>query len=173
MAQARSQATTWKVRRLTATDAAAYQALRLEGFALHPLQFRVAPEDESHLSLQAVGERLATTFVAGGFHDDELTGIGGLTRFEGAKLRHRALLWGMYVRERSRGHGLADELVRILLAEARSQGIAQVLLTVAAENQRARGLYERWGFAVYGIEPRAIKVGQEFIDEALMVCSLA
>jgi ribosomal protein S18 acetylase RimI-like enzyme len=173
VAEARSQATTWRVRRLTATDAAAYQAVRLEGFALHPLQFRVAPEDESGLSLQAVGERLAETFVGGGFHGDELMGIGGLTRFEGAKLRHRALLWGMYVRARARGHGLADELMRILLAEARSQGIAQVILTVAAENQRARGLYEHWGFSVYGIEPRAIKVGHDFLDEALMVCSLA
>jgi ribosomal protein S18 acetylase RimI-like enzyme len=173
MAEARSQATTWRVRRLTATDAAAYQALRLEGFALHPLQFRVAPEDESGLSLQAVGERLAKAFVGGGFHGDELMGIGGMTRFEGAKLRHRAVLWGMYVRERGRGHGLADELMRILLAEARSQGIAQVILTVAAENQRARRLYERWGFSVYGIEPRAIKEGHDFLDEALMVCSLA
>ena len=173
MAQARSQASTWGVRRLTAADAPAYQALRLEGFALHPLQFRVAPEDESGLSLQAVGERLAKTFVVGGFHDDDLVGVGGLTRFDGAKLQHRALLWGMYVRERARGHGLADELVRILLAEARSQGISQVILTVAAENQRARGLYERWGFSVYGIEPRAIKVGHDFLDEALMVCPLA
>ncbi len=173
MAEARSQASTWVVRRLTAADAAAYQALRLEGFALHPLQFRVAPEDESGLPLQDVGGRLVTTFVVGGFHDDELVGIGGLTRFDGAKLRHRALLWGMYVREGARGRGLADELMRMLLAEARSQGIAQVILTVAAENQRARGVYERWGFSVYGIEPRAIKVGDDFLDEALMVCPLA
>ena len=116
-----------------------YQALRLEGFALHPRQFRVAPEDEIGLSLQAVGERLAKTFVVGGFHDDELVGVGGLTRFEGAKLRHRALLWGMYVRERARGRGLADELVRNLLGEARSQGIAQVILTVAAEESARAG----------------------------------
>ena len=82
MAQARSQASTWGVRRLTAADAPAFQALRLEGFALHPLQFRVAPEDESGLSLQAVGERLAKTFVVGGFHDDDLVGVGGLTRWD-------------------------------------------------------------------------------------------
>ena len=154
---------------LTAADAAAYQALRLEGFARHPLQFRVAPEDESGLSLQAVAERLEGTFVAGGFDADGLVGVGGLTRFEGVKLRHRALLWGMYVRERARGKGVADELMRVLLADARAQGIEQVILTVAAENQRARRLYERWGFAVYGIEPRAIKVAHGYLDEVLMV----
>ena len=68
----------------SAADGPAYQALRLEGFALHPLQFRAAPEDESGLSLQAVGEPLAKTFVVGGFHDDDLVGVGGLTRFDGA-----------------------------------------------------------------------------------------
>ena len=48
-----------------------------------------------------------------------------------------------------------------------------MILTVAAGNQPARGLYERWGFSVYGIEARAIKVGHDFLDEALMVCPLA
>lgn len=169
VADSRSQVTAWMVRRLTAADAAAYHALRLEGFTDHPLQFRVAPEDESDLSLEAVGERLERTFVAGGFDPDGLVGVGGLTRFEGAKLRHRALLWGMYVRQRGRGRGLADELIRVLLAEARTHAIEQVILTVAAENDRARRLYERWGFHVYGIEPRAIKVDHGYLDEALMV----
>lgn len=164
--------TSWTVRRLTATDAAAYHALRLEGFGRHPLQFRVAPEDESGLPLEAVAARLDGTFVAGGFDSYGLAGGGGLTRFEGAKLRHRALLWGMYVQERARGRGLADALMRVLLAQARTDGIEQVLLTVAADNDRARRLYARWGFSVYGIEPRAIKVEHGYLDEALMVCPL-
>jgi ribosomal protein S18 acetylase RimI-like enzyme len=166
----RSETTPWMIRRLLPADAAAYQALRLEGFTRHPFQFRVAAEDELGLSLQIVGERLAGTFVAGGFAEDGLVGIAGLTRFEGAKLRHRALVWGMYVRERARGGGLGHELMRALLAEARSQGIEQVILTVAAENGRARHLYERWGFFVYGTEPGAIKSPEGYLDEVLMIC---
>jgi RimJ/RimL family protein N-acetyltransferase len=169
---AASGATTWTARRLRAPDAAAYRELRLEGFTLHPRQFRVAPADERHLSLEAVGERLEGAFVAGGFDPGGLVGVAGLTRFDGAKLRHRGLLWGMYLRERGRGRGLADELMRMLLDEARSQGIEQVILTVAAENDRARRLYQRWGFAVYGIEPRAIRVDDDYLDEALMACAL-
>jgi ribosomal protein S18 acetylase RimI-like enzyme len=172
MADSALQPTSWRVRRLTSTDAAAYHALRLEGFARHPLQFRVAPEDEEGLSLEAVGARLEGTFVAGGFDSHGLAGVGGLTRFEGTKLRHRALLWGMYVREEARGSGLADELMRTLLAEGRSHGTEQVILTVAAANARARRFYERWGFSVYGIEPRAIKVDHGYVDEALMICQL-
>jgi len=172
MADSALRATSWTVRRLTATDAAAYHALRLEGFARHPLQFRVAPQDEAGLSLEAVGARLEGTFVAGGFDSHGLVGVGGLTRFEGTKLRHRALLWGMYVREQARGSGLADALMRALLAEGRSHGIEQVILTVAADNARARRFYARWGFSVYGIEPRAIKVDHSYVDEALMICQL-
>ena len=48
-------------------------------------------------------------------------------------------------------------------------GLAQVIPTLAAENTRARRLYERWGFEQDGIEPRAIKVGPEYFDEALML----
>jgi ribosomal protein S18 acetylase RimI-like enzyme len=158
----------WTVRRLLPAHAAAYHELRLEGFTRHPRQFRVAPEDERELSLPQVGERLARTFVVGGFDADGLAGVGGLTRFDGLKLMHRALLWGMYVRTRARGAGLADELMRMLLEEARSRGIEQVILTVAAGNDRARRLYERWGFAVYGTEPRAIKLAEGYLDELLM-----
>jgi len=169
MLDGRVETQRWMVRRLLPADAAAYQTLRLEGFSRHPLQFRVAPEDEAGLSLQQVGERLAGTFVAGGFDAGGLAGVAGLTRFEGAKLRHRALLWGMYVRERARGGGLADELIRALFAEARSQGVEQVILTLAADNDRARRLYQRWGFSVYGTEPRAIKVPDGYLDEVLMI----
>jgi ribosomal protein S18 acetylase RimI-like enzyme len=172
VAEPDSQGTRWLVRRLIAADAAAYQTLRLEGIAQHPFQFRIATEDEIGLPLETVGERIERAFVAGGFDAESLVGVGGLTRFEGTKLRHRALLWGMYVREGARGHGLADELMRVLLAEARTQGIEQVVLTVAAANDRARRVYERWGFSVYGIEPRAIKVSHGYLDEALMVCPL-
>jgi len=31
-------------------------------------------------------------------------------------------------------------------------------------------LYERHGFKICGIEPRALKVGDRFYDEYLMVC---
>ena len=64
---------------------------------------------------------------------------------------------------------MADALVRALLAEARSQGIRQVLLTVAADNARARRLYERHGFLAYGVEPGAINVDDQYLDEALMI----
>jgi len=162
----------WTVRRLRAGDAAAFHALRLEGFTRNPGEFRVAVEDESGLELDRVAARLESTYVAGGFDAEGLAGIAGLTRYDGAKLRHRALLWGMYLHERARGRSLADRLVEDLLAEARRQGIEQVVLTVVAANLRARRLYERWGFTVYGVEPGAVRTAGGDLDEALMLCRL-
>ncbi len=156
------------VRRLTSADAAAFHRLRLEGFARHPGQFRIAVEDEQRLPLAEVAARLDREYVVGGFQGAELVAIGGLSRYAGAKLRHKALLWGMYVRQEARGAGLGDAIVARLLDHAVSEGIEIVILTLAADNERARRLYERWGFVRFGTEPRAVKDGAHYFDETLM-----
>jgi ribosomal protein S18 acetylase RimI-like enzyme len=159
----------WGVRRLGPADAAGYQALHLQGFLRHPGEFRIAVEDEAALAAEAIAARLVGSFVVGGFDGKGLAGIAGLTRMEGAKLRHKALLWGMYVDDRARGRGLANELMQVMLLEADSTGVEHVLLTVVADNVRARRLYQRWGFRVYGVEPRAVRVDGRYVDEALMI----
>jgi RimJ/RimL family protein N-acetyltransferase len=63
---------------------------------------------------------------------------------------------------------LGDAIVARLLAYAKSEGIEMVVLTLAADNERARRLYERWGFVLYGTEPRSVKNGDDYFDEALM-----
>lgn len=157
----------FEVRRLGPADAAAYRALRLEGFAAHPLDFRYSPADEEALPAAETERRLAESFVAGVFADGDLGGIGGWTRFTGEKLRHKGLLWGMYVQPRLRGTGAADAIVRAIVDDARGQ-VELLLLTVAAPNERARRLYERHGFVAYGTEPMAVRVGDAYFDEVLM-----
>jgi RimJ/RimL family protein N-acetyltransferase len=157
-----------RVRRLGTADAAAYRALRMEGFATHPLEFRYSPDDEAAQSPADVERRLAESFVVGAYLAGELVGIGGWTRYAGEKLRHRGLLWGMYVRPAARGTGAADAIVRAIVEDA-AREVELLLLTVAAHNQRARRLYARWGFAEYGVEPHAVRIGDGYVDEVLMV----
>ena len=159
---------TTAVRRLLPADAAAYRALRIEGFATHPMDFRYSVADEEATSIADAERRLAESFVAGAFADEELVGIGGWTRFAGEKLHHKGLLWGMYVRPTARGSGAADAIVRAIV-DAAAREVRLLVLTVAEHNGRARRLYERWGFAEYGIEPQAYRVGDAFVDEVLMV----
>jgi len=157
-----------ELRRLTPNDAAAYRALRLEGFAAHPLEFRYSPADEEALSQAETERRLAESFVVGVFAAGELAGIGGWTRFAGEKLRHKGLLWGMYVRPLAPGTGASNEIVSAIVEDARRE-VEMLLLTVAAPNARARRLYERWGFEAYGTEPAAVRAGEAYVDEVLMV----
>jgi RimJ/RimL family protein N-acetyltransferase len=48
-------------------------------------------------------------------------------------------------------------------------GLEQVALAVSRQNVGAKALYESLGFEVYGCEKRALKVGDEYVDEELMV----
>jgi GNAT superfamily N-acetyltransferase len=160
------------IRRLGRADAATFHALRLEGFRLQEREFRFAPEDEAGLSLEEVEARLARDAVFGACDGDTLVGVAGLAFSTGAKTRHKALVWGMYLRAPYRGAGVADRLMSALMGEARGR-VEMVTLTVIAGNARAQRFYERWGFAIYGVEPRAVRTAAgDYLDEALMALRL-
>ncbi len=48
-------------------------------------------------------------------------------------------------------------------------GLEQVHLAVVATNAAAVTLYRSLGFTVYGRDPRALKLGDRYVDEELMV----
>jgi hypothetical protein len=57
--------------------------------------------------------------------------------------------------------------------EARGMaGVRSVLLSVTTGQQRARRLYLSVGFRPYGVEPRAMRQGESFVDEEHMVLEL-
>lgn len=156
------------IRRLTADDADAYRAIRLEGLARHPEAFSSSPETEAAEPLGFFAERLTVHTVFGAFDDDRLQGIGGyFAPSQQEKTRHKAMLFGMYVRKAARGAGLGQALVEAIMAEA-AQHVESLYLTVRATNESARRLYERCGFTCYGVEPRSLKVDGRYYDEALM-----
>ena len=58
------------------------------------------------------------------------------------------------VRPESQGRGFGARLLTALLAEAAARGCPEVFLDVRADNDRARRLYERFGFTQVGIRKR-------------------
>ncbi len=161
-------------RRLNGSDAEVFHALRIESFRLEPRAFRFAPEDEAHLETDAVAERLQRDFVVGAFNaeDSQLIGVGGLAWSDGAKTRHKALLYGMYVKAAHRGSGAADAIMKRLIDEAK-ENVEIVTLTVVSTNFRALRFYERWGFRAYGVEERSAKIFEgDYLDETLMALRL-
>ncbi len=53
------------------------------------------------------------------------------------------------------------------------QAWQESLVKSMVDNTKALALYERHGFVKVGVEPRALKVGDQFYDEILMVKELA
>lgn len=57
-----------------------------------------------------------------------------------------ARLTDLYVRPETRGHGVAEALVREVVARFSGEGIEAIDLEVLASNGAARAVYGRWGF---------------------------
>jgi ribosomal protein S18 acetylase RimI-like enzyme len=159
------------IRRLDAADAPAYRAIRLEGLARHPQSFGAAAEDEAPQPLAWFAERLAGSHVFGA-GEDTLLGVIGLRPQEAAKLRHKALIWGFYVRPEARGKRLGAALLAHAIAVARGM-VDELRLSVAPDNAAALRLYEAAGFKPYGREPRALRIDGRDFDEVLMALHLA
>jgi ribosomal protein S18 acetylase RimI-like enzyme len=161
-----------KVRRLGVNDIASYREIRLEGLQKHPEAFSLSWEDEAAGPESWWAERLATNVVLGGEIDGlPLLGVVGFRVHSAAKLRHKGILWGMYVRPHARGMGLAASLVQRVIERARPL-VEEICLTVVASNAAACRLYRRAGFEQYGLERRALKIGGTYHDEALMTLPL-
>jgi ribosomal protein S18 acetylase RimI-like enzyme len=76
----------------------------------------------------------------------------------------------MYVAPDFGRRGIARALLRHLVATAEQEaGLEQLVLTVTNSNEPARLLYESEGFRSFGIEPRAIRVGNAYYDKNHMV----
>jgi len=150
-----------KIRRLTPADAPDYRALMLSGYGAHPDAFTATVEERAHLPLAWWEKRLAADpaaeIVVGAFAGGELVGSVGLRLNERPKTRHQAVLFAMYVRREHTGRGAGAALLRGVLDEAEARSwLTVVHLTVTEGNQRASSLYERAGFAVFGVQPYAV-----------------
>jgi ribosomal protein S18 acetylase RimI-like enzyme len=156
------------IRRLVPADSETFRLIRLEGLQNDPEAFGSTFEKESSEPPEFWVDRINQNAIFGGFAEDRLTGVAGFYVLSVPKLRHKGVLWGMYVRPEARGSGLAAALVERLLEHAAKE-VEQVQLTVVVSNPRARRFYQRMGFVEYGLEEKALKYKEVYYDEALMV----
>ncbi|NDP41676.1 MAG: GNAT family N-acetyltransferase [Aromatoleum sp.] len=165
-----------EIRRLGPDDALVYRALRLRGLAEHPDAFTSSYEDEVLRPIDDTLRRLdpdGDDAVYGAFVDGVLAGAAGLGRERRPKNRHKATVFGMYVAPEYGRRGVGADLVRHLIVVARHEaGVEQLVLTVTETNAAARGLYERLGFRAFGVEPRAIRIGDTYFGKTHMILFL-
>ncbi len=112
------------LRPLSATNAEAYQVLRLRSLQEHPEAFALALEDEQQTALETVARRLEQSsterYLLGAFEGETLIGILSFRRWEGLKIRHRASIGGMYVPPESCGRGVGQALLEEAIDRARA-----------------------------------------------------
>ena len=164
------------VRKLGPSDAAAFQAVRLQALREDPIAFASSYEEERDLPLDTIAERLVATddrAIVGAFDGPLLVGLAAWHREEMRKLQHKGFVWGVFVKESHRGQGLARRLLEAVIALARrADGILLLILTAYADNRRAIALYESLGFVIYGREPAAICVDGLLHDDVHMALRL-
>lgn len=159
------------IERLGASHALDYRALMLEAYDRHPQAFTSSVRERASMPLSWWESRLTGKLevVFGAFVEGKLAGIVGLAFEPREKARHKATLFGMYVSAGVRQHGLGQKLVQAVLDEARThQGLRLIKLTVTAGNEAAFNLYQRCGFVQFGLEPMAVRVGEEYFDKIHM-----
>lgn len=161
------------IRRLVPSDAERYRQLMLEAYAATPDAFTATVPERESMPREFWEARMAdgesAERVYGAFDGDRLVGVAGLRFQERPRTRHKAWLFGMYVRSTHRGRGLGRTLVEAVLDGARSRdGVVLIQLTVSESNAAARGLYESCGFRAFGTEPMALRFDDRFVGKVHM-----
>lgn len=157
-----------EIRRLDVRDVEDYRAIRLAALEGEPDAFGSTYDSEATRPLSTFAGRLATSVVWGACTDAGVVGMAGFTQDAGQKHCHKGFVWGLYVRPAARRQGIATALVETLLASA-AEMVEHVTVSVVQGNDAAMALYRRFGFEVYGVEPRALKGAAGYADEVLMV----
>ena len=168
-----------EIRPLTEADAPAWRELRLRMLRDHPDVFGSSWEEFEQQSLEEVAQRMRErnsppdNALFGAFADGKLIGSTGLHREEGAKDRHKAMIWGVYTAPEARGKGVGHALMQAAIAQARSTpGVERLILAVATHNTAARALYVSLGFTPWGLERHALKLPDRYIDEEYFALEL-
>ena len=166
-----------RVRALGDADLDAYKALRDHALAHHEEAFTSDAATEAERTALSYRTRMGTgsdgDFTLGAWLGDRLVGAISCERDRRTKVRHIGHIIGTMVALDQQGQGVGRALLDALIDRASADGeLHQLTLSVTASNLNAVRLYQKAGFTRYGTLPRAIRIGQRFLDKDLMVLNL-
>lgn len=161
------------IRALEPSDAQAFRILRLEALIASPEAFGASYEEELSLPIETIRMRLSSSpnAVLGAFAGDTLIGMAGFAVYDRRKASHKGLLWGVFGKPEWRGHRVAKSLVQGVIDHA-SRHVIMLEASVGLMNDSARHTYHALGFQPYGIERKALRIGDAFYDEELLYLDL-
>ncbi len=161
------------IQNLRREQAEQFWKLRLEALKTQPEAFGSSYEEQVHTPMNEVESRIndePDNYILGAFTEEgELIGMAGFRREPGRKMRHKGMVWGVYVTSAHRGKGIAKALMQEILRRGQAiEGLRQIQLAVVTANTAAASLYKGLGFVSYGLEKEALMVDGRLYDEELM-----
>lgn len=158
---------------ITSDQITDYKNFFMEGLLQNENKFRISLEDEIKSPFPTKDK--PDSFTLGAFVQNQLAGIVSFER-EGEnrqKLRHKGLLFRMYVDHTFSGKGVGRQLMENLFERVKAlHDIEQINLTVIADNENAKKLYTSLGFKTFSVEEYAIKWKGAYHTEQQMVLHL-
>lgn len=167
-----------RIRTLTASDVAQYRELMLEAYALAADAFTTTAEERAlepeSWWIRRIADPKGLGASFGALDEETLVGSAAIEYSAKPKLRHAALIIGMYVRESARGKGIGKALLMAALGHAAQRpGTEIVTLTVTEGNAAAIRLYHDAGFQTWGVQPMAIATPAGYRGRVHMWSTLA
>lgn len=163
-----------EIRKLLADDAGEWSRLRRESLEHEPLAFGKSVEEHDSMPLETIVARFQNApqrdARLGAFENGKMIGMVTFLRDSSVKGGHKGGVYGVYVTPGRRGHGIGRALLEEVIRHAESDpSLEQIMLAVATDQTAAKALYRSLGFESWGTEPRAMKVGAQYVSEEYMV----
>lgn len=100
-------------------------------------------------------------------YNNQIIGVITLSGSNKRRVMHKGEL-GITVRKQFWAKGVGSALMEECLKLAKQKGFKKIQLEVMSNNDRAMGLYRKFGFEVEGVKKKAVFVDGEYIDLVMM-----
>lgn len=156
------------IKKLTINDLEDFKTIRLSALFNAPQMFGSTYEREVNQPLEFFSYPIENYAVFAAYVESKIVGLTVFSQNTGMKDKHKAQITSVYVLPEFRQKGIANQILNEVLRYGK-QHTEQILLSVVESNESAIKLYKKYGFQVYGTEPKAMKMNNQYDNNVLMI----
>ena len=156
------------IKRLEPDDWRLWKDIRLEALKIDPESFGGAYEEETLKTDEYWRQNLEDHYLLGLFEAEQLVATAGFHQLTSKKLCHRGMIFSVFTKKQARQKGYSRHLLQEIITYAKSH-VKQLHMHCSTKNKEVLTFYQSLGFTVYGTEPNALCVQNQYYDEHLLV----